>query len=257
MSSNITVKYTDGACWITISREQKANALLPDDCAAIGRYVEEATNKPETKAIVFTGAGTRAFSAGMDVGVFLGLNASTARAFIKTLKDMLNTVRTAPLPTIAGINGACIGAGLELAVVCDLRIAVTTAQFGMLEIKVGIPSALDAALLQQYVGLAKSKEMMILGDRYSAQEMYDWGLLNRVVEPGELEAALQEIVDKVRPFSRSVTAAQKRMFEIWQNFGIKDANDLSVDVWADMFTEEETLKTIAEYKNAKLSKKKS
>jgi enoyl-CoA hydratase/carnithine racemase len=98
--------------------------------------------------------------------------------------------------------------------------------------------------------------MMILGDIYSAQKMDDWGLLNRVVEPGELEAALLETVAKVQPFTRSVTAAQKRMFEIWQNFGIKDANDLSVDIWAAMFTEDETLETIAEYKNTTLSKKK-
>ena len=99
----------------------------------------------------------------MDVSAFLVLNASTARAFIVPLKVMLNTVRMAPLPTIAGINGGCIGAGLELAAACDLRIAVNTAKFGLPEIKVGIPSALDAALLQQYLGLARAKEMMILG----------------------------------------------------------------------------------------------
>jgi len=255
MSENITVKNSGGACWITISREQKGNALLPDDCAVIAQYVEDAVNKPETRAIVFTGAGDRAFCAGMDVSAFLDLNASTARAFIEPLKVMLNTVRMAPLPTIAGINGGCIGAGLELAAACDLRIAVNTAKFGLPEIKVGIPSALDAALLQQYLGLARAKEMMILGDIYSAQKMDDWGLLNRVVEPGELEAALLETVAKVQPFTRSVTAAQKRMFEIWQNFGIKDANDLSVDIWAAMFTEDETLETIAEYKNTTLSKK--
>ena len=119
MSSNITVEYADGACWITISREQKANALLPDDCAVIAQYVEDAVNKPETRAIVFTGAGDRAFCAGMDVSAFLDLNASTARAFIEPLKVMLNTVRMAPLPTIASINGGCIGAGLELAAVVD------------------------------------------------------------------------------------------------------------------------------------------
>ena len=257
MSSNISVKNTDDACWITITREQKANALLPDDCAAIGRHVDEATANTGTKAIVFTGAGNRAFSAGMDVSAFLALNASTARAYIEPLKDMLNTVRMAPVPTIAGINGGCIGAGLELAAACDLRIAVNTAVFGLPEIKVGIPAALDAALLQQYIGLSKSKEMMILGDLYSAQEMDDCGLLNRVVEPDELEDALKETVAKVRPFTRTVTTAQKRMFETWQNFGIKDANDTSVDLWAAVFTEDETMETIAEYKKTKLSKGKS
>ena len=254
MSSNISVKYAEGACWITISREQKANALLPEDCVAIRRYVEEAIAKAATRAIVFKGAGNRAFSAGMDVSAFLALDASSARGFIAPLKDMLNTVRRAPLPTVAGINGGCIGAGLELAAACDIRIAVDTAVFGLPEIKVGIPAALDAALLQQYIGLSKAKEMMILGDLYSAEEMNRCGLLNRVVAPGALDAALREVVAKVQPFTRTVTAAQKRMFETWQNFGIDTANDVSVDVWAAVFTEPETMTAIAEYKKSKLSR---
>lgn len=252
MSSNVTTENIDGACWITISREHKANALLPDDCVAIGRSVEDAIARPETKAIVFTGAGDRAFCAGMDVGAFLALDASTARVFIESLKDMLNTVRLAGVPTIAGINGGCIGAGLELAAACDIRIAVRTAMFGLPEIKVGIPSALDAALLQQYVGLSKAKEMMILGNLYSAEEMEKHGLLNQLVEPGALQAALRAIVDQVQPFTRTVSRAQKRMFEVWQNFGIKDANEISVDVWAAVFTEDETMDAIAEYKKTKL-----
>lgn len=252
MSSNITSETVDGACRITIARPHKANALLPDDCVAIGRAVEEAIARPETRAIVFTGAGDRAFCAGMDVGAFLALDASSARVFIEPLKDMLNTVRLAGVPTIAGINGGCIGAGIELAAACDLRVAVRTAVFGLPEIKVGIPSALDAALLQQYVGLAKAKEMMILGNLYNAEEMDRCGLLNQLVEPGELEAALQAIVDQVKPFTRTVSRAQKRMFEAWQNFGIKDANEISVDVWAAVFTEEETMDAIAEYKKTKL-----
>jgi enoyl-CoA hydratase/carnithine racemase len=167
---------------------------------------------------------------------------------------MLNTVRTAPLPTIAGINGGCIGAGLELAAACDIRIAVDTAVFGLPEIKVGIPAALDAGLLQQYIGLAKAKEMMILGDLYSADEMNRCGLLNRVVAPGEFDAALREVVAKTQSFTRTVTTAQKRMFETWQNYGIKTANEVSVDVWAAVFTQSETMTAIAEYKKSKLSK---
>jgi len=256
MASNIKVKDADGACWITISREKKANALLPSDCDAIRGHVDDAVARDSTKAIVFTGAGTRAFSAGMDVTAFLDLTASTARSYIEPLKDMLNTVRMAPVPTIAGINGGCIGAGIELAAACDIRIAVNTAVFGLPEIKVGIPAALDAALLQQYIGLSKAKEMMILGDLYSAQEMDDCGLLNQVVEPGDLQGALDTVVAKVQPFTRTVTTSQKRMFETWQNFGIKDANETSVDLWAAVFTEDETMETIAEYKKTKLSKSK-
>jgi enoyl-CoA hydratase/carnithine racemase len=255
MSSNVQVRDADGARWITITRESKANALLPSDCAAIRGHVEECP--PSSRALVFRGAGTRAFCAGMDVAAFLALDASSARAYIEPLKDMLNAVRTAPVPTIAAINGGCIGAGIELAAACDLRVAVDTAVFGLPEIKVGIPSALDAALLQQYVGLAKAKEMIILGELESAQEMHRCGLLNRVVAPGELDAVLADWVAKVQPFTRTVVTAQKRMFEVWQNHGIKTANDVSVDVWAAVFTQPETMASIAAYKESKLSNKRS
>ncbi len=252
MSTNITVSDAESARWITISRPAKANALLSDDCNAIRTAVESAP--PSLCAIVFRGAGERAFCAGMDVGAFLALDASSARAFIEPLKRMLNAVRTAPIPTIAAINGGCIGAGLELAMACDLRIASSTAVFGMPEIKVGIPSALDAALLQQYVGLSMAKEMMLLGDLHSAERMAQAGLLNRVTSPSELDRAVKEVVGKVRPFTRTVTAAQKRMFEIWQNHGIATANEMSVDVWSAVFTEKETMDSITAYK-AHLSKK--
>ena len=126
MSSNISMKNADAACWITILREQKANALLPEDCTAIRRYVEDAATRESVRAIVFTGSGKRAFSAGMDVSAFLAIDASSARAFFVPLKDMLNAVRTAPLPTIAGINGACIGAGTVSPCGAPLRWARTT-----------------------------------------------------------------------------------------------------------------------------------
>jgi enoyl-CoA hydratase/carnithine racemase len=255
MESNIRVQDAAGVRRITIARENKANALMPDDCRVVREMVEDLPAGIE--AVVFTGAGNRSFSAGMDVVAFLDLDAGTARAFIEPLKDMLNAVRTAPIPTIAAINGACIGAGIELSAACDLRIAASHARFGLPEIKVGIPTALDAALLQQYIGLGRTKEMILTGDFYTAAQFRDWGFLSEVVPEAELEAATRRLLDKVMGNTRTVVAAQKRMFEVWQNYGIKTANDVSVDVWAAVFTQPETMASIAKYKASHLSKKKT
>ena len=252
MSERISVTDRDGARWVTIRNERKSNALLPEDCRSIESAV--ATVPATVKAIVFRGGGERAFCAGMDVTGFLALDASSARSFVEPLKDMLNQVRLAPLATIAAINGGCIGGGVELAAACDLRVASSHAVFGMPEIKVGIPSALDAALLQQYVGLSFAKEMMLLGDLHNAERMHHEGFLNRVVPLAELDSTVQELVRKVQPFTRTVMAAQKRMFEAWQNQGIRDANETSVDVWAAVFTESETMQSIEQYKE-QLSKR--
>src|SRR5687768_13986078 len=135
MQANVKVVDADRARWITIARANKANALLPDDCRAIQELVESVP--PGIEAVVFRGEGERSFCAGMDVVAFLDLDAGTARGYIEPLKDMLNAVRTLPLPTLSVINGACIGAGIELAAACDLRIAASHARFGLPEIKVG------------------------------------------------------------------------------------------------------------------------
>ena len=251
------VRHEDGARvrHITIARESKANALMPADCDAIRALVEDVPAAIE--AIAFRGAGARSFSAGMDVGAFLDLDAGTARAFIEPLKDMLNTVRTCPLPTLAVINGACIGAGIELASACDLRIAADHSRYGLPEIKVGIPTALDAALLQQYIGLGRTKQMILTGEFYNAQEMLAWGFLSEVVPLEKLDEAADRMLASLVGNTRTVVTAQKRMFETWQNYGIKTANEVSVDVWAAVFTQPETQKSIARYKAELSSRKKT
>lgn len=255
MQANVTVEDSDRARWITIAREQKANALMPDDCRAIQDLVE---NVPaDIEVVAFRGQGSRSFCAGMDVVAFLDLDAGTARAYIEPLKEMLNAVRTLPLPTVAVINGACIGAGIELAAACDLRIAASHARFGLPEIKVGIPTALDAALLQQYIGLGRTKQMILTGEFHTADEMQRWGLLTDVVPIEQLDGAARNLVAKLQGNTRAVVAAQKRMFEVWQNHGIQTANEVSVDVWAAVFTDPETRASIARYKQAHLTRKKT
>lgn len=246
MQPNVAHRDAGAVRWITISREQKANALMPGDCDAIRALVEGVPAQIE--AIAFTGAGARSFSAGMDVGAFLDLDAGTARNFIEPLKTMLNVVRTAPLPVLAVINGACIGAGIELAAACDLRIAASHARFGLPEIKVGIPTALDAALLQQYIGLGRTKQMILTGEFHDAAQMHAWGFLSEVVPGERLEAAAQAMLAKLVGNTRTVVAAQKRMFETWQNHGIVTSNEVSVDVWAAVFTNPETRESIGRYK---------
>lgn len=253
-TTNVRFEDLDGARWITIAREHKANALMPDDCRAIQAMV---TDLPAgVEVVVFRGAGSRSFSAGMDVVAFLDLDAGTARGYIEPLKDMLNAVRMLPYPTVAAINGACIGAGIELASACDIRIGATHARFGLPEIQVGIPTALDAALLQQYIGLGRTKQMILTGEFYDAQQMERWGFLGELVPIEELDAAARRMVGRLKGNTRAVVAAQKRMFETWQNHGIQTANEVSVDVWAAVFTDPETMASIARYKASHLSKKK-
>jgi enoyl-CoA hydratase len=232
-----------GVRWITFSRPEKLNALLPDDLRAITRALTNLDRAP--RAAVLTGAGERAFSAGMHLDAFQNLTPDTARALIETVRDCVGSVRTAPFPTVSMLNGHCLGVAFEIALASDLRIAARHATVGLPEIKVGIPSVVDAALLQQHVGLSKAKEMILTGDLYPVADLESFGLFNAVVPAEELEAATRRLLERVTPWTPTVVAAQKRLFEIWQNSTLADGIAASVDVFARVFASPETLEQVA------------
>lgn len=153
---------------------------------------------------------------------------------------MLTTVRTCPIPTIAAINGYCLGAAFELALVCDLRIAASDASVGLPEVKVGIPSVLDASLLSQYVGLGLAKEVMLTGDLYSVDQLSTTMLFNRIVPQGELQSTVDAYVAKFRPLSRHAISSQKSLFENWLNVPHTVGVDLSIREFAAAFEHPET-----------------
>lgn len=203
---------------------------------------------PDVRAVVFRGAGERAFTAGMHIDSFDGLSTETARTFIGGLRDMLAAVRTAPVATICAVDGYCLGVGFELALACDLRIATTRSSFGLPEIKVGIPSVADAALLAQHVGLSLAKEIILTGDLYPVDRFRSGGVCNDIVEPDALDAAVTTWVSRVDGHTRTATASQKRLFEIWQNTTLATGTALSVAEFASVFAAEETHAQLATYR---------
>jgi enoyl-CoA hydratase/carnithine racemase len=149
------------------------------------------------------------------------------------------------------INGYCIGAAFEMALAYDLRVAHADIRFGLPEVKLGIPSVVDAALLYQYVGLSKAKEIILTGDLYPVSEFAAQGLINRAVEPAQLRAATLELLDSVTACTPEVIAAQKGLFETWLNHGLQYGIDASVDVFADVFRAPARANAIAHYQRAR------
>ena len=232
-----------GVRWITFSRPEKLNALLPDDLEAITQAMTD--RDPAPRAVVLTGNGERAFSAGMHLEAFHNLTPDSARSLIETVRDCVGSIRTAPFPTVSMINGHCLGVAFEIALACDLRVAAGHATVGLPEIQVGIPSVVDAALLQQYVGLSRAKEMILTGDLYPVAELASSGLFNAIVPADDLLAATRRLLDRVTPWTPTAVAAQKRLFEIWQNTALTDGIERSVDEFEQVFASPETTAQIA------------
>ncbi len=239
----------NGIRWITLDRPEILNALYTDDLARIADAVTGIG--ASVKAIVLTGSGDRSFSAGMHVSTFADAGPEDGRAIISSVRDCIAAVRLAPVPTAAMINGYCIGAAFEMALACDLRVAHAGVRFGLPEVRLGIPSVVEAALLHQYVGLSKAKEIILTGDLYSVSEFAAQGLINRTVEPAQLRVATLELLGSITARTREVIAAQKGLFETWLNHGLQHGIDASVEVFADVFRAPATASAIARYQQAR------
>jgi enoyl-CoA hydratase/carnithine racemase len=231
--------------WITFDRPEKLNVLHAADLSELRAVI--AGIAPDTDAIVFTGTGPSAFSAGMNIEAFVGLTPAAAHALISELAEVMRAIRHAPVVTVAVVTGYCLGAAFELALACDLRVVAATASFGLPEIKVGVPSVIDAALLPAFVGLSKAREMILTGDIYRLEQLPPGSIANVVAEPGQLGAAAESLLERTATHTRTVTAAQRRLFDVWLNHPLDAAADMSRTEFAEAFLTRDTHDQIARH----------
>jgi enoyl-CoA hydratase len=235
---HITAERRGPHLWITFDRPDKLNVLHAEDLPGLLDVIVNLD--PDVTGVVFTGAGPKAFSAGMNIEAFTGLDPARAKSFIGQLAAIMRAIRRAPVVTVAAVSGYCLGGAFELALACDLRVATTTAAFGLPEIKVGVPSVIDAALLPGFVGLSKAREMILTGDVYRLDDLPPLSIANVVTEPGGLAGATERLLARTATHTRTVTASQRRLFELWLNHPLDEAVELSRDEFAGTFGAQET-----------------
>lgn len=150
------------------------------------------------RAIILTGAGEKAFSAGADIKMFLTMTPFQAKKYLKISKGASAKLESFPKPVIAAVNGFAIGGGLELAMSCDMIIASENAKFGQSELNVGaIPGVGGTQRLPRLIGLKRAKEMIFMGELIDAQEALRIGLVNKVVKQSELNGTVESLVEKI------------------------------------------------------------
>jgi enoyl-CoA hydratase len=231
--------------WVTFSRPDKLNVLHAEDLPGLRDIVVNPGSG--VTGLVFTGAGPAAFSAGMNVETFVGMDRPGATAFIGRLAGIMQAIRRAPVVTVAAVSGYCLGGAFELALACDLRVVTTTAAFGLPEIKVGVPSVIDAALLPGFVGLSKAREMVLTGDIYRLDQLPPHSIANVITEPDLLTEATERMLERTATHTRTVTAAQRRLFSVWLNHPLDAAVERSTDEFAETFAAQETRDQIAHH----------
>ena len=140
---------------------------------------------------------------------------------------------------IAAVRGYCLGAGLEVAAACDLRVASDDASFGMPEVAVGIPSVIEAALLPTLVGWGRTRELVYTGGRWTAAEARAAGLLERVTAPADLDAAVEEWVTAIIANGPLAIRAQKALLRQWESLPLDQAIEAGIRTFADSYRTDE------------------
>ena len=184
---------------ITLNRPERMNALSRDLLLEIGEVGRKLVQDPEVRAVVLTGSGDRAFCAGADLKERREMSDDDIRRQLHLYESELGWLSAPHFPTIAALNGVALGGGLELALCCDLRVAVATAELGLPETSLGIiPAAGGTQRLVRVVGEARAKEMILLAQRLSAKEALAIGLVHRVVKnPTKLLAKTLEYIQPI------------------------------------------------------------
>jgi enoyl-CoA hydratase len=221
---------------VTVDHLAKLNILDPAGMEALERMFGGLAADTALRAVILRGAGDRAFIGGADIRAMATLDPETARAFITGLHRACAAIRNLPVPVIARIEGYALGAGLEVAASCDLRIAGDTARFGMPEVKVGIPSVIEAALLPWLVGWGRARYLLYTGEIIDATTAERWGLVERVVMAADLDAAVETCVAAILAAGPRAIRLQKALVRDWERLSLDDAITRGIDAFADAYS---------------------
>jgi enoyl-CoA hydratase len=205
------MEQADGVAVITLNRPEAMNALSRQLRIDLAAAIRAATASPDVRVIVLTGAGERAFSAGVDLKE---LAAGGFAGQPRPEDDPLVAMAACPTPVIAAINGVAITGGLELALACDMLLASENARFADTHVRVGImPGWGLSQRLSRLIGLSRAKEMSLSGNFVDAQTALSWGLVNRVVPPAELMPAARQLAADIAGCAPAYVARYKALID--------------------------------------------
>ena len=207
----IDAKTQDGVARVFLDRREKANALDSRLLEALLQALRTASSDSSLRAVLLGGHG-RVFSGGADVAEMERLDAAGAAAFVERIHAVCEAIRRLPVPVVARLHGAVIGAGLELAAACDLRIAAEGTKFAMPEVRLGIPSVVEAALLPRLIGSGRAAWLVLTAEAIDARRALEWGL----VEELGGDEAVERVLKSLLAGDRAALQAQKELLQLWE-----------------------------------------
>src|SRR5436190_18226728 len=230
----IELEQDGGIARIFLNRPQKVNALDSAMLAALATLIEGLQEEKSLRVVVLAGRG-KAFCGGADVRELASLDQASAPAFVAKVHRVSGAIRALPVPVVARLHGAVIGAGLEIAAACDLRIAAQGTRFAMPEVRLGIPSVVEAALLPRLIGSGRAAWLVLTGEPIDAERACAWGLVEELCAAAALDQATDRLVQSLLAADAQALRLQKELLELWDEVPLAASIDASLARFAEAY----------------------
>ena len=217
------VRSADGVARLTIDHAAKANSLSRELMRQLIEALRVLSADGSLRAVVVTGAGGKAFIGGANVDEMAAVDKEGGREFITLVHRTCDAVRRLPVPTIARIHGYTLGAGLEFAAACDIRVASDKSTFAMPEVRLGIPSVVEAVLLPRLIGWGRTRLLLLTGRSIDAATALAWGLVEESVPSAALDATVNRCIEDILACAPGAVRMQKRLIDSWMDQPIDEA----------------------------------
>jgi len=221
---------------ITFNRPKTLNAMNRQTFLELETVLDEAEIDEDLRVIILTGQGERAFVAGTDILEMYHLTSSQARDFALRAKGAIDRIENLGKPVIAAVNGVALGGGCEIALACDLRIAVENARFGFPEITLGIiPGSGGTQRLQRLIGISRAKQMIFTGEIIDAETALRIGLVNQVVSPNSLMQEAAGLAERMAGFGGVALRMAKAAINKGGTIGLGEALHYEIECFSQCF----------------------
>jgi enoyl-CoA hydratase len=196
--SKVIVEKQDQIAFVTLNRPEQLNCFDFDTLIQLEEILNRLASDTDVRAVIFTGSGEKAFSAGADLKERRTLSEKEVRRNVSKIRDVFTMVAELPQPTISAINGYAFGGGFELALACDFRYAAEGVQLGLTEVSWAIiPAAGGTQRLSRLIGISRAKEMILTARKITAEQAEQWGILNGVVTKQNLMNKAIQLAEEI------------------------------------------------------------
>ena len=241
---HLLYRVEDSVAYFTINREQQRNAISLEAITLFLKYLDQAEKDDRVRVILITGAGDKAFCSGADLG---SATAGEIQVGFQSYARLLKRLASYPKPVVARVNGYCLAGGMGLMLACDIVIAKNDAQFGTPEVNVGLWPMMIGALIYRNVLRKKAMEMVLLGERFRADQAAEMGLITRAVSPAELDATVARTLQQLAAKSPIGMKIGKEAFYAMADMPFEEAVDYLAGKITEVASTEDAKEGIAAF----------